>query len=231
MHIHIIQHVPFEEEGAIGQWAAAHGHTISRTLIYDGAVPPAHDNYDWLIVMGGPMSVGDEDRYPWLAHEKAYIREAVSHVKIVIGICLGAQLIASACGGEVMKNPDKEIGFFPVRLTPAASKLPVYSALPEMFTAFHWHGDTFVPPPGSTVTAESDACRAQAFEYRGRVFGLQFHLEATRAGVGKLVTACADELVDGPFIQSSDEILAAADTEADRLYPLLECFLDGIAAL
>ncbi len=229
MKIHFVQHVPFEGPAAIKDWALERGHSLSRTALFDNESPPAMDDFDWLVVMGGPMGVYDEDEYPWLASEKRFIGDAVAAGKAVLGICLGAQLLAVVLGGTVRPNAHREIGWFPVRLVPAAEGIPAFAGLPRIFTAFHWHGDTFGIPPGSVRTAESDACAAQAFAYNDRVIGLQFHLESTAESVGALVRNCGGELVEGKFIQRAGE-LVPGPKEFGGLRVLLDAFLEGMEA-
>lgn len=229
MRMHVLQHVPFEGPAYIRTWAEKRGHSLSYTRLFLGETMPSFDAFDWLVVMGGPMSVNDEDRYGWLVHEKEFIGGAIEAKKIVMGVCLGAQLIAAALGGRVIRNEHKEIGFFPVRLTGEGKSSGVFSALPVLFDAFHWHGETYVLPPECTVTASSDACANQAFVYGNHVFGLQFHLEATRESAGELLKHCADELVAGEYIQSESEIRGAF-VKLDALNESMAAFLEKIEA-
>ncbi len=145
---------------------------------------------------------------PGSRREKAFIADAISQGKLVLGICLGAQLIADVLGGPVSRNQFKEIGWLPVRLNAAASSSPLFHNLPVEFTAFHWHGDTFQIPQGALAVASSSGCSNQAFAYTNKVVGLQFHLESTPASVKKLIDNCSSELVPGPYIQTPEEMLA-----------------------
>jgi len=227
MRLRCLQHVPFEGPANIEVWARERGHAFSRTLLYRGEALPSTDEFDWLIILGGPMGVHDEDRYPWLAPEKRLIEAAIGEGKIVLGVCLGAQLIARVLGAEVYRNRYKEIGWFPVTLTPEAAGSPVFRTLPRSFIAFHWHGDTFDLPPGSIRVAESEGCRNQAFEYNGRVIGLQFHLESSLESIGRLIENCGAEVVEGKYIQRPEEMLSRHGylEEINRLMNLL---LDNI---
>jgi GMP synthase-like glutamine amidotransferase len=164
MKIHCVQHVPFEGSANIEAWARDRSHDLSNTLLFEGKSLPEMEEFDWLIIMGGPMNIYEEDKYPWLRKEKEFIKRAIASDKIVLGICLGAQLMADALGGNVHKNMHREIGWFPVNLTPAAKKSRIFGVLPERFMAMHWHGDTFDLPPGALHAAESQACSNQAFE-------------------------------------------------------------------
>jgi GMP synthase (glutamine-hydrolysing) len=228
MRIHYLQHVPFEGLGNIENWALLRGHQISDTQLYNNDPLPEPEEFDWLIVMGGPMNIYEEDKFPWLAREKTFIRDAIDAGKIVLGVCLGAQLIASVLGAKIHKNQYPEIGWFNVWLTDAASKSMAFRRLPERFTAFHWHGDTFDLPPGATRIAESDACRNQAFECDGRVIGLQFHIDTTLESIRRLVEHCGNELVPGEYVQSEEEMLAGHRERLADLRGYSEILLDGV---
>ena len=220
MRIHYLQHVHFEDLANIEVWAKERGYQISGTKLFDGEKLPTVGAFDWLVVMGGPMNIYEEDIYPWLAPEKKFIAEAIEAGKIVLGVCLGAQLMADVLGAKVFKNEYKEIGWYPVSLSDEAKKLPVFSGLPEVFTAFHWHGDTFELPVGCVRAASSEGCVNQAFTCKeGKVIGLQFHLESSPESVGKLVTHCGDELVEGKYIRTAEELLALGNDwrELDEL--------------
>ena len=216
MRIRIFQHIPFEGPAGIGEWAASKGHPLSYTKFFNGGGPPRLEDVGMLVIMGGPMSVDEEGKYPWLRGEKAFIREAIDAGKPVLGICLGAQLMASALGAKVYRNENKEIGWLPVRLTPEARKIKAFGSLPAELTAFQWHGDTFDLPAGAVRLASSETCANQAFLYREKALALQFHLEATRESVRLLVENCGGELVGGKFIQSAGEMLSADDTVFSR---------------
>lgn len=198
MKIHWLQHVPFEGLGCIEPWLAVNGHTVTCTRFRAGdALPPA-ETVDGLIVMGGPMGVYDEALYSWMAAEKAFIKKIIAQNKPVLGICLGAQLIAEVLGAKVWKNDQREIGFFPVT---GDGKL-----FPPEFTPFHWHGDTFGIPAGAKHLASSAATENQAFIYKDNVLALQFHLETTEESLMSLYENGRDEITAGPFMQTLDEM-------------------------
>jgi GMP synthase-like glutamine amidotransferase len=205
MRIHYLQHVPFEDLANIWIWANERGHSLTSTKLFLSEEPPTTNSFDWLIVMGGPMNVHEEEKYPWLTAEKEFIKRAIGSGKFVLGICLGAQLLADALGGAVKTNQHKEIGWFPVRKT--ASGSAYFSGLPSEFVAFHWHSDAFEIPPAATRLAESEACANQGFEYGSKVLALQFHLESSEASIQRLVENCSDEMTPGRFVQSQEEIL------------------------
>ena len=207
--LHYLQHVKFENLNYIKTWAENNNFMISQTALYDNDPFPDHDQYDWLIILGGPMNIYEYNKFPWLKAEKEFIEKAIHDNKKVVGICLGAQLIAHALGAKIYKNEFKEIGWFPVKRTDESAKSRIFSDLPVHFQAFHWHGDTFDIPYGSVRTVSSSACENQAFEYNnGRVIGLQFHLESTIDSVNLLVQNCADEITEGEFIQSEEKIIS-----------------------
>lgn len=230
MRIAWLQHVPFEGLGVIGEWASERDHALERVALFErGFAHPAP--FDMLVVMGGPMSVGDELEHPWLAEEKAFIRRAVADGRFVLGVCLGAQLLAAALDAEVTRNAEREIGWFDVDLTTEGRVSNVLGVLPERLEAFHWHGDTFGIPVGAVRTASSEACANQAFELDGgRVTGVQFHLEVTPDGVRDLVSACGSDLDGGPYVQSEDAVLGSSsqfDAAGARMRALLDAMVSS----
>lgn len=206
MRIHFLQHVAFEGPAAIADWALQRGHqlSISRLFCAEHCVSP--DRWDMLVVLGGPMGVCDERDYPWLVEEKRVIDQSIEQGKPVLGVCLGAQLIAHVLGAAVRRNPEREIGFFPVRSTAGATGSTLLGGLPREFEAFHWHGDTFDIPAGALHTHRSDGCFHQAFDYNGIAAGVQFHVESTPQSVAALIEHCSDELTTGRFVQPRAEL-------------------------
>lgn len=220
MRTHFFQHVPFEGPGSIEPWLRAAGHQITRTPFYsDETTLPDIPDIDLLIVMGGPMSVNDEQQFPWLVTEKAFIRRTIDAGKPVLGICLGAQLIASAMGARVYPNPTREIGWFPVQGCTAPG--PNNFSFPSSVDVFHWHGETFDLPPGATHLASSDACQLQAFQLGASVIGLQFHLETTPASAREIVAHCSAELTPGDHVQNAATILSATQEHYRKINHLM----------
>lgn len=207
MNAHYFQHVPFEDLGSIRSWLEEAGYTITRTPFFESARLPSPDQIGLLIVLGGPMSVNDESQYPWLAVEKKFIRDIISSGKPVLGICLGAQLIACALGAKVYPNSVKEIGWFPIRGVYSGDR-PTFH-FPQSLQVFHWHGETFDMPPQAIRIAKSDNCENQAFQWDRSVIGLQFHLETTPEAARDIVTHCREALVSLPSVQNEKEILSA----------------------
>jgi GMP synthase-like glutamine amidotransferase len=207
MRAHYLQHVPFEGLGSIEPWLAAAGYEITETPLFETPSLPDPAKIDFLIVMGGPMSVNDENSHPWLVGEKKFIRNCIEAGKPVLGVCLGAQLIASAMGAGVYRNPAKEIGWFPIRAVPGVEGEAF--RFPSSIEVFHWHGETFDLPSGAVRLAKSEGCENQAFQLGRSVIGLQFHLETTPESARKLVENCREELIPAAYVQSEAAILSA----------------------
>jgi GMP synthase (glutamine-hydrolysing) len=204
MKLLCIKHIDFEGPAAIAQWAHQNGHRLEIAPIYQDAQLPAPASFDALVIMGGPMNVYEDDMYPWLAKEKRYIRSAIASGKHVLGICLGAQLIAHALGAKIIAGMNKEIGWFPIQRAPECpSDLP----MPEALNVLHWHGDTFEIPQGAKRIASSAACKNQGFVHHSRVLALQCHLEMTPESLALLAAACRSELIDAPHVQNVERLI------------------------
>jgi GMP synthase-like glutamine amidotransferase len=223
MKAHYFKHVPFEDLGSIRLWLEAAGYEISCTPFFASADLPVPQEVDLLIAMGGPMSVNDETVHPWLVPEKKFIRQMIMSGKPVLGICLGAQLIASAMGAKVYPNSMKEIGWFPVYGIPSDDR-SVFR-FPQSLQSFHWHGETFDLPAGATHIARSDECENQAFQMGLSVIGLQFHLETTPQSARELVAHCRNELVPAACIQTETEILSAGPAQYQSINRLMDKIL------
>ena len=210
MRLFALTHVPFEGPAAIGRWAERRGVGLRQVPVYRGAqVMPEAAAVEALLVMGGPMSVHDLAVHPWLAEEKRLIRAVVDRGVPVLGICLGAQLLAEVLGGEVRSGVHREIGWFSVEFSPAALATPWFSGWPAKLEVVHWHGDQIKPPPGAISIGASAACRCQGFLIPGLpIIGLQFHMEWDRAQAEALIASCADELQGPhPYVQSAAQIM------------------------
>jgi GMP synthase-like glutamine amidotransferase len=228
LRIHYFQHVPFEGIACIEDWINLHNYKVSSTRFYDNQLPPAMEEFDWLIIMGGPMGVYDEEKFPWLKTEKAFIRDAIAHNKTVIGICLGAQLIAAALDAKVYPNKHKEIGWFPIENPNRIAEINPAYQIPKEFTVFHWHGDTFDLPQGAVHLFRSEACLNQGFLYQDNVVALQFHFEANPQSVLEMVNHGEHEInAGGPFIQNRQYILENKEfykASNDKIFEILDYF-------
>jgi GMP synthase-like glutamine amidotransferase len=193
---------------------------------------PLPIEYDMFVSMGGPMSANDISGHSWLLSELELLAAAVEGQRLVLGVCLGAQILASALGGSVHAGAEPEIGWFPVRLTEAGRASAVFSDWPDECVAGHWHGDTFELPEGTMSAASSEITPNQAFGTAGgRAVGLQFHLEWTPHGLATLVSNCADELIpEGPWKWNAKRLLTE-DGAYDRSRELLFSLLDKMEEL
>ncbi len=200
-------HAPYEGPGIIANWADKQHHLLAFTRFYeDDSLPDASD-VDLLVIMGGPMNVFDLHIYSWMQDEVDWVTDFIKAGKPVLGICLGAQIIASALGEEVYPGEQKEIGWHNLQFLPSLGEFRIWKNLPPTRKVFHWHGDTFPVPKGAIRIASSQAFPNQGFIYNRKVLALQFHLEVTPESVLELVENCRDELVPGPYVQSEAELL------------------------
>lgn len=228
MNVCCLQHAPFEGPGNIAAWADVRDHTLTIVRPYLDERLPSPQDFDLLVVMGGPMSVHDESAHPWLILEKKLISHCLAAGKFTLGVCLGSQLLAEVLGARVYRNRFKEIGWLPLMQCPEEHSCHLLRACPREFTAFHWHGETYDLPPGTTHLARSEGCSVQAFEHP-YALGLQFHLEVTPDGVSGLVRECSSDIGSGPYEQTPIQILTRTDHYAAG-ESLLAQILDGIEA-
>lgn len=198
MRVQILQHVAFEGAGEIASVLSGWGFTLNTTHWFQGDVAPELSACDAVVVMGGPMSVNDEQAFPWLVEEKNFLRRAIDAGKPVLGICLGAQLIANAMGARVYQAREREIGWFAIE---GVDEGPGAYRFPAQISVLHWHGETFDLPVKAKRLARSAVCDNQAFCIGNKVVGLQFHLEMGAPAVETIIEHCRDEISDGPFMQ------------------------------
>jgi GMP synthase-like glutamine amidotransferase len=232
MRITLLQHVAFEGPGAIRDWAQTRGHDLNAVRVDRSDSLRARAAPQALIVMGGPMGVTDEAVYPWLTAEKRLIAESARSGVPVLGICLGAQLLAEVMGAAVRRNGHKEIGWHPIEWSETARALPTFANVPATSLVFHWHGDTFDLPDGALPVASSQACRQQGFASRdGRLIGLQFHLEMRPEDVGTLCRHGVQELhLGGRYVQNEEQMRDGCAQRCATLTPLLFTLLDRWAS-
>jgi len=207
MHIHYFQHDHFEDLDYIGKWAGSHNFTSSCTRFDTNPQFPEHHSYDWLIVMGGKMSVNDAERLHWIETEIEFIAKAIRLGKTVIGICLGSQLVAKALGAKVYKNSEPEMGFWPVSFNYDAGKDDVFRHFPSTLSVMHMHFDIFDLPVGAIPMASSEVTPVQAFRFGKNVFAFQFHFELTPESATGFVREVSTEIIPGRRVQYPQEIL------------------------
>ncbi len=209
MRILCLTHADFETPGVIQTWASDHRHdfkiaapykTPSKNILTD-------TDFDFLIVMGGPQSPIEIENAPYLEYEIDLIKAALKNHKTILGFCLGAQLIGEALGAQTARSPEKEVGVFPLTLTRDAKDDPVFFDFPNTFDVIHWHNDM----PGLTVEAKllaySAGCPRQIIRYKKKVYGLQCHLEITRAGIETMIKAVPGDLKHSRFTQTAVDLL------------------------
>ena len=229
MRILVFQHIAMEHPGVFRGFLAGDGITWDTVELDEGEPIPPLDRYDALWVMGGPMDAWQEAEHPWLVAEKRAIREAVNERGLpFLGVCLGHQLLAAALGGEVGPMPAPEVGILDIERTRAADGDPLFAGSAPRFKALQWHGaEVRAAPPGAAVLASSPLCEVQAMRVGRHAYGIQYHVELTRATVGEWADvpayACAldQTLGEGALARLEAEALdhmPAFNADARRLY-------------
>lgn len=224
MRLHYLQHEAFRGPGAIERWAAQKGFAITATHFHKGDLLPPLDQVDWVVVMGGSMSVNDENEYQWLAPEKQFVKQAIEAGKVVVGVCFGAQLLANVLGAKVYPNSEKEIGWFPITWEQASLKTMLFQSLSSPMNVLHWHGETFDLPPCALRIARSVGCLNQGFLYREKVLALQFHLEFVDGSTEYMLSTFKEGMPKGPYVQTQKEIASneiLIPSSNDALYGIL----------
>ncbi|HWB24206.1 MAG TPA: type 1 glutamine amidotransferase [Chitinophagaceae bacterium] len=228
MHIHFIQHVPFEYPGSILDWAAEKRHTTAFTKVFDGDAFPVPGQFDMLVILGGPMGVYEENIYPWMTLEKQCIKAAIEADKKVLGVCLGSQFIANVLGEEVYAHTQKEIGWWPVQ---KIGEHPLTAGLPTEFITFHWHGDTFRLPKGTVQLFRSAVCEQQGFIYNNHAAGVQFHIEVKQDLLDGMTEHESNELTGEGYVQTAETIKQHIAAEIPRQNNYMKAFLDNFEKL
>ena len=227
MHVLSVTHGPSVPGGVFEEVAEARGHTLSRWVVPDGGVPNGAGSYDAVMVFGGSMHPDEDDRFGWLEREEEFLKDVLESGTPVVGVCLGAQMLARAAGAWVGPAPASEIGWLPVELTPEGRDDPVLGVLPPQVEAFQWHRYTFRVPEGGTELARSEVC-PQAFRL-GQAWGLQFHAEVTLSMVRDWAKEDPDELPleAGRFLAETESRIAGWNEHGRRL---CAAFLERAAA-
>src|SRR4030066_1178627 len=195
MSVLIIKHIDIEGPGLIEYCLKQEKMPYQILNLTPRVHLPKLEEITHIVLLGGPMNVYEEDRYPFLRDEDLFIKEAIQRGKAVLGICLGAQLVAKALGAKVTKAPVKEIGWFNVSLTKFGSRDPLFSRLPKTFPVFQWHEDTFDLPSAGKLIATSNPILHQAFRYGENAYGFQFHLEVTEEMIREWMKTYEEEFI------------------------------------
>lgn len=217
-----LQHVLFEGPGVFRRALETRGYTVRNVVVPADGLPS--DPGDFLLIMGGPMSVNDADA--WIEAELQFVQTALVRDIPVLGICFGAQLLAKALGGLVTPGPKFEIGMSSVSLTDMGKIDPILSATPQDFLVFQWHGEGITLPPGSAHLVTSADFPVQAFRMTDRVYGLLFHLELEEAGMGALCRECPQDVQRGGM--APEYIQAQSRPHLPRLHQLADRFIEHL---
>lgn len=207
MNILCITHADFETPGVITDWAHQHSYGFTICKPYHGENCLNTAPFDFLIVMGGPQSPLELEKDPYLKDEITLVTQAIAENKIVLGFCLGAQIIGEALGGKTARSPEKEVGVFPISLTEESLNDPILTGFPKNFPVIHWHNDMPGETKDSVILAYSQGCPRQVLRYTPKVYGFQCHLEITKEGIKEMIKACSGDLKPSKFTQTSDELL------------------------
>lgn len=228
MNILCITHADFETPGVIEGWAKQRGYSFTICRPYQGENCLNTAAFDFLIVMGGPQSPLEPEKDPYLKDEMTLITQAIVKDKIVLGFCLGAQLIGEALGGKTTRSSEKEVGVYPLSLTEEGLRDPVLEGFPKSFLAIHWHNDMPGETKDSVILAHSQGCPRQILRYTSKVYGFQCHLEITKEGIQEMIKACPDDLKPSRFTQTPDELL---EQDYGAVNQLMIKILDRLVAL
>jgi GMP synthase (glutamine-hydrolysing) len=228
LRVHYLQHGPFEDPGVITTWAAQKGYNLTGTRVdLLRSLPDVHE-FDVLILMGGPCSLRQPYVKEAFSKEFCLLQKTYELNKPVLGICLGAQLIAESLGAQTLMSPHTEVGVFPVVLLPASLMDSVFSLYPTEFDALHLHSDMFALPEGATLLASSEACPHQAFRVGDRIYGIQYHLEKTKKEMKEILELI--EIPKGTYVATIDELKQYMPDKLNQLLLLLLDYLVGIVA-
>ncbi len=203
MNVHVFQHVAFENEGIIPDLLPTVPSSVTRTKLYEDFSMPRVNDIDLLIVMGGPMGVYEKEQYTWLTDEISFVRDYIQSGRKVIGICLGAQIIAEALGAKVYASGKQEIGWYDVM---KVGQHKITAQIPESFEVIHWHGDTFDLPVGARHLFRSECFANQGFSFGENVLAFQFHIEMKEDNLQSIIEACGQDLKPSESTQVAKEI-------------------------
>lgn len=230
----VCQHVAYEILGTLNPLLKNAGLRLRYVNFErEPTAQPSLDGYDGLVVLGGPMNVDQTGEFPCLATETALVTEAIRRDMPVLGICLGAQIIAKALGAGVRPNGQKEIGWYPVSVTAEGRSDPLLGSFDTTEQIFQWHGDTFDIPKGAVRLASSPACENQAFRFGDRVYGFQFHLEVDEAMIARWleVPHHVDEIVAAGGLIDPAVIREQTPLNIERLEALSRSSFGAFVAL
>ncbi len=219
MKVLVIQHVSYESSGILAPYLGKSGHKVSHLRLYQPNARFSKDllKNDLFVFMGGPMSVNEEEKFPFLINENRFILDLLDKNKAILGVCLGSQLLAKALGSKIYKAREKEIGWYDVDSTKAGLRDTCFKRLSRdvngNLRVFHWHGETFDLPKNAVLLAGSKSCPNQAFRYGRKAYAVQFHLEMNRPLINRWLKHGRKEILENGF--KPDQI----DKESDKFLP------------
>jgi GMP synthase-like glutamine amidotransferase len=221
-HAVCLQHVRFEGPGVFKRLLEKCGYQVEQRVVPEAGLPAGPGEF--LLVMGGPMSVNDPD--PWINEELTFIRQAVNAGVPYLGICLGSQFLAKALGAKVYPGPALEMGMTAIRLTSEGAKDAAFCTAPDPWEVFEWHGEVFDLPDGAVALAVSDVC-LQAFRYGERAYGILFHAELERSGIEALCRECPADLARAN--RSAREVFVRAELHLHHLHAWADRLIQRLA--
>lgn len=218
MKLLVITHASFEQLGVIEDWAKQKEHSVNIIQPYkDEPLPQSTDDFDFLIIMGGPQSPLKLDEYPYIRDEIEFTRKAINNNKLVFGICLGAQIIGEALGATTLQSPHREIGEYPVSVTEDGKSDPFFKHLYPTFNAIHWHNDMPGLSADMVLLAKSEGCPHQAFRYGDKVYGFQFHAEFTLNDIEKLIKHAHSDLQADKYVRGINDLRATNYRDINKM--------------
>lgn len=206
MRILYVLHADFEPPCIIEDWATKKGFSQSFAHPFVGDQLPADESFDMLVIMGGPQSPLELDKYPYLKGEIELAAKAIKKDKVVLGFCLGAQIIGEALGARTERSPHKEVGIYPITLNKAGQEDPILKGLPKQFPVVHWHNDMPGVPQGAKILAASEGCPRQIICFGEKVYGFQCHLEPKKSNIEAMIEHGSDDLKPGRYVQTAAEL-------------------------
>jgi len=229
MNVILLKHFDFDDPAVFTDWAKSEGHRLTILNPTQQQLDPSLlDDTGLLIIGGSPTSAYEDDKCPWLAPEKAFVKNAIDREIKVFGICFGAQMLAELLGGRAYPHSLKEIGWHTIQRNEEAH--PALAALPDSFRSLQWHGDTFDLPPGATLLAGSEYCANQAYAWGDYILAVQFHMETSSPCIHTMLDVWESDLKpDIPSIQRSADIVQESERTVESfamLHGILNAFAD-----
>ena len=226
-----IKHIGIEGPDTLGDFMSRRGFSSRTVELWAGdPLPRDLSGVDAVVALGGPMNVYEEERYPFLKQDQVFLRKVLDAGVPFLGICLGSQLLAKACGARVIRARKEEIGFFPVHLTDAGQRDPLFHGLPPVLDVFQWHGDTFEIPQGGECLAGGTVCPHQAFRVGARAYGFQFHIEVTSRSIREWSEAYFDG-ANPEFERQREAMLAHYERMKEKFHQTAERIYNNFSTL